>query len=327
MFRGDRSRKQTLVDFGFRLPSALDNRPLQFEEFERLMPQMICVSATPGPYEREKSEQIVEQVVRPTGLVDPPLIVRPAKTQVDDALFEIRECAKRGERALVTTLTKRMAEQLTQFLNENGARARYLHSDIDTVERADILRDLRRGEFDALVGINLLREGLDLPEVSLVAIFDADKEGFLRSEQSLIQTVGRAARNINGRAVLYADSETNSMRRAIAETQRRRQAQEKFNRENGITPRGIQKAVTRLLEVADDASVEEEAEAKRGRARDWRRMNEKALGRELRTLEKRMLTHARNLEFEQAADLRDQIRKIRELVFAKTNPDAAVAPK
>ena len=327
MFRGDRSRKQTLVDFGFRLPSALDNRPLQFEEFERLMPQMICVSATPGPYEREKSEQIVEQVVRPTGLVDPPLIVRPAKTQVDDALFEIRECAKRGERALVTTLTKRMAEQLTQFLNENGARARYLHSDIDTVERADILRDLRRGEFDALVGINLLREGLDLPEVSLVAIFDADKEGFLRSEQSLIQTVGRAARNINGRAVLYADSETNSMRRAIAETQRRRQAQEKFNRENGVTPRGIQKAVTRLLEVADDASVEEEAEAKRGRARDWRRMNEKALGRELRTLEKRMLTHARNLEFEQAADLRDQIRKIRELVFAKTNPDAAVAPK
>ena len=327
MFRGDRSRKQTLVDFGFRLPSALDNRPLQFEEFERLMPQMICVSATPGPYEREKSEQIVEQVVRPTGLVDPPLIVRPAKTQVDDALFEIRECAKRGERALVTTLTKRMAEQLTQFLNENGARARYLHSDIDTVERADILRDLRRGEFDALVGINLLREGLDLPEVSLVAIFDADKEGFLRSEQSLIQTVGRAARNINGRAVLYADSETNSMRRAIAETQRRRLAQEKFNRENGITPRGIQKAVTRLLEVADDASVEEEAEAKRGRARDWRRMNEKALGRELRTLEKRMLTHARNLEFEQAADLRDQIRKIRELVFAKTNPDAAVAPK
>ena len=327
MFRGDRSRKQTLVDFGFRLPSALDNRPLQFEEFERLMPQMICVSATPGPYEREKSEQIVEQVVRPTGLVDPPLIVRPAKTQVDDALFEIRECAKRGERALVTTLTKRMAEQLTQFLNENGARARYLHSDIDTVERADILRDLRRGEFDALVGINLLREGLDLPEVSLVAIFDADKEGFLRSEQSLIQTVGRAARNINGRAVLYADSETNSMRRAIAETQRRRRAQEKFNRENGITPRGIQKAVTRLLEVADDASVEEEAEAKRGRARDWRRMNEKALGRELRTLEKRMLTHARNLEFEQAADLRDQIRKIRELVFAKTNPDAAVAPK
>ena len=327
MFRGDRSRKQTLVDFGFRLPSALDNRPLQFEEFERLMPQMICVSATPGPYEREKSEQIVEQVVRPTGLVDPPLIVRPAKTQVDDALFEIRECAKRGERALVTTLTKRMAEQLTQFLNENGARARYLHSDIDTVERADILRDLRRGEFDALVGINLLREGLDLPEVSLVAIFDADKEGFLRSEQSLIQTVGRAARNINGRAILYADSETNSMRRAIAETQRRRQAQEKFNRENGVTPRGIQKAVTRLLEVADDASVEEEAEAKRGRARDWRRMNEKALGRELRTLEKRMLTHARNLEFEQAADLRDQIRKIRELVFAKTNPDAAVAPK
>ena len=250
MYRGDRSRKETLVEYGFRLPSALDNRPLRFDEFERLSPQTVFVSATPGPYEKEHAGQVVEQVVRPTGLIDPEVEVRPAATQVDDLLSEINRCVANDDRVLVTTLTKRMAEDLTDYLSEHGVRVRYLHSDVDTVERVEIIRDLRLGEFDVLVGINLLREGLDMPEVALVAILDADKEGFLRSDRSLIQTIGRAARNIAGRALLYADDVTGSMRRAMDETERRRARQVEFNTAHGIVPKGIQKAVADIMEGA-----------------------------------------------------------------------------
>jgi len=319
MYKGDRSRKETLVEYGFRLPSALDNRPLRFDEWERLSPQMIFVSATPGDYEARFSGQVVEQVVRPTGLVDPQVIVRPASTQVDDLLGEIRDTVDRGERVLVTTLTKRMAEDLTEYLDENGVRVRYLHSDIDTVERMEIIRDLRLGEFDVLVGINLLREGLDMPEVSLVAILDADKEGFLRAERSLIQTIGRAARNINGRAILYADHMTGSMDMAIGETNRRRDKQIAFNEAHGITPQTIRKQIADIMEGARTAGPG----SARGRGRGSERRREaevlrelpddpKALGKLMKELETRMLEHARNLEFEEAAKLRDQLKEVRE---------------
>ena len=311
MYRGDRSRKETLVKYGFRLPSALDNRPLRFEEFQSLMPPAVFVSATPAEYEKNESAQRVEQVVRPTGLVDPKVIIRPAQTQVDDLCEEIRERTKRRERVLVTTLTKRMAEQFTEFLTENGVKARYLHADIDTVERADILRDLRLGVFDVLVGINLLREGLDLPEVSLVAVFDADKEGFLRSEQSLIQTMGRAARHINGAAILYADRETGSMQRAVAETERRRAVQLAYNKKHNIQPSGVQKAVKDIIKTGEDL----EDDSKPRRRRDFRKMRESELGRELRRLEKQMLRFADNLEFERAAEMRDEIRIIKRQVL------------
>ena len=310
MYRGDRARKETLVKYGFRLPSALDNRPLRFEEFEKLAPQAVFVSATPAEYERKNSAQFAEQVVRPTGLVDPEVVVRPAQTQVDDLLGEAGARIKRGERVLVTTLTKRMAEQFTEFLTEHGIKARYLHADIDTVERADILRDLRLGVFDVLVGINLLREGLDLPEVSLVAVFDADKEGFLRSEQSLIQTMGRAARHINGTAVLYADKETGSMQRAMAETKRRRALQTAYNKKHGIRPSGVQKAVKDIIKTGED--LDEEGSAKR---RKLRRMGEAETGRELRRLERKMMKLSGDLEFERAAEVRDEIREIKSRVF------------
>ncbi len=318
MYKGDRSRKETLVEYGFRLPSALDNRPLRFDEWEDLSPQIIFVSATPGPYEAERSGQIVEQVVRPTGLVDPDVIVRPASTQVDDLFDEIRITVGKGERVLVTTLTKRMAEDLTDYLDEHGVKVRYLHSDIETVERMEIIRDLRLGVFDVLVGINLLREGLDLPEVSLVAILDADKEGFLRSERSLIQTIGRAARNINGRAILYADKMTGSMERALAETNRRRIKQAAFNEEHGITPRSIQKKVADVMEGARSQRPGT-ARGRTSRSRSGVKPlpdvpeDPKALGKLLKTLEERMMEHAKDLEFEQAAEVRDQITEIRKL--------------
>ncbi len=313
MYKGDRSRKETLVEYGFRLPSALDNRPLKFEEWEAMAPQMIFVSATPGPYEGRKAGQVVEQVVRPTGLVDPEVQVRPVRTQVDDVLSEINACVERGERALVTTLTKRMAEDLTEYLTEHGVKVRYLHSDVDTVERMEIIRDLRLGKFDAIVGINLLREGLDMPEVSLVAILDADKEGFLRSEGALIQTIGRAARNLNGHAILYADRITGSMERAMAETTRRREKQLAFNAEHGITPRGVRKAVTDIME---GARSEPETPARRGKGkvappRDPATLGPEQLGREIRRLEGEMLKHARNLEFEEAAACRDAIEGLK----------------
>ncbi|CUA96159.1 excinuclease ABC subunit UvrB [Thiomonas bhubaneswarensis] len=316
MYNGDRARKQTLVEYGFRLPSALDNRPLKFAEFERKMRQAIFVSATPADYEEQHADQVVEQVVRPTGLVDPQLEVRPATSQVDDVLGEIRLRVEKGERVLITTLTKRMAEQLTDYLDENGVKVRYLHSDIDTVERVEILRDLRLGTFDVLVGINLLREGLDIPEVSLVAILDADKEGFLRSTRSLIQTIGRAARNVNGMAILYADRITDSMRRAIDETERRRAKQIAFNAEHGITPKALNKSVRDLIDGVVQTpgkglragSVEREiAELQIDNAQD--------VAREIKRLEKRMIEHARNLEFEQAARVRDQLGLLRQRVF------------
>ncbi len=318
MYKGDRSRKETLVEYGFRLPSALDNRPLRFDEWEALGPQAIFVSATPGPYEAQFAGQVVEQVVRPTGLVDPDVIVRPASTQVDDLLGEINATVSAGDRVLVTTLTKRMAEDLTEYLDEHGIRVRYLHSDIDTVERMEIIRDLRMGEFDVLVGINLLREGLDMPEVSLVAILDADKEGFLRAERSLIQTIGRAARNINGRAILYADTMTGSMESAIAETTRRREKQVAYNEVHNITPQTIRKRVADVMEGARVAGPG--AARGRGRANGGDRKtadmdvptDPRALGKFLARLEEEMLAHARNLEFEEAARLRDQIREIRE---------------
>ena len=318
MYKGDRSRKETLVEFGFRLPSALDNRPLRFDEWERLAPQMVFVSATPGNYEGERGGATVEQVVRPTGLVDPDVIVRPASTQVDDLFEEIHLTVAKNERVLVTTLTKRMAEDLTDYLDEHGVRVRYLHSDIDTVERMEIIRDLRRGEFDVLVGINLLREGLDMPEVSLVAILDADKEGFLRAERSLIQTIGRAARNLNGRAILYADNMTGSMERAIGETNRRRTKQTEFNEEHGIIPRSVQKDIADVMEGArstrpgSSRGLAKRVEKKERAIERALPDDPKALGKLLAKLENEMLEHAKNLEFEEAAALRDEISLIRE---------------
>ncbi|TNE92990.1 excinuclease ABC subunit UvrB [Porticoccus sp.] len=318
MYRGDRSRKETLVEYGFRLPSALDNRPMRFDEWERLAPQTIFVSATPGKYEAEKTGQVVEQVVRPTGLVDPQITVRPASSQVDDVLSEINLCVGHGERVLITVLTKRMAEDLTEYLDEHGVRVRYLHSDIETVERVEIIRDLRLGEFDVLVGINLLREGLDMPEVALVAIFDADKEGFLRSEQSLIQTIGRAARNVNGRAILYADKITGSMQRAMDETERRREKQVAFNREHHVTPQGIKKSVADIMEgarsipgkggrkVAERSGKYEAEQALASSSGDiWHQID---------MLEKQMFECAKNLEFEEAARLRDRVHKLKQQV-------------
>ncbi len=320
MYKGDRSRKTTLVEYGFRLPRALDNRPLQFEEFEQRMRQVVFVSATPSTYETSRSGQIVEQVVRPTGLVDPIVEVRPATTQVDDVLFEIRERTKKAERILITTLTKRMAEQLTEYLSDNGVKVRYLHSDIDTVERVEILRDLRLGAFDVLVGINLLREGLDIPEVSLVAILDADKEGFLRSERSLIQTIGRAARNVNGHAILYADRITDSMKKAMSETERRRNRQMAHNLEMGITPQGINKKVRDMIDgvISSKASKDASKEAERRdmlRATGVEEFTEKDLAKRIKQLEKQMFEAAKNLEFEQAARLRDQLAQLKERAF------------
>ncbi|MCW5220821.1 excinuclease ABC subunit UvrB [Verminephrobacter aporrectodeae subsp. tuberculatae] len=325
MYSGDRSRKTTLVEYGFRLPSALDNRPLKFEEFERRMRQVVFVSATPAGYERTHSGQIVDQLVRPTGLVDPQVEVRPATHQVDDVLQEIRICVEKRERVLITTLTKRMAEQLTDYLTDNGVKVRYLHSDVDTVERVEIIRDLRLGAFDVLVGINLLREGLDIPEVSLVAILDADKEGFLRAERSLIQTIGRAARNLNGRAILYADRITDSMQKAMGETERRRTKQIAHNVEHAITPRGIVKRVRDLIDgvhsekAGKDAQRLEQEAMQRAQLQD---MSEKDLAREIKRLEKRMLEHARNLEFEQAAQMRDQLTRLKDQAFGAHGGDA-----
>jgi excinuclease ABC subunit B len=318
MFNGDRSRKQTLVDYGFRLPSALDNRPLKFDEFEHKMRQVVFVSATPAAYEKAHAGQVVEQLVRPTGLVDPQIEVRPATSQVDDLLSEIHERVKVSERVLVTTLTKRMAEQLTEYLGDNGVRVRYLHSDIDTVERVEIIRDLRLGAFDVLVGINLLREGLDIPEVSLVAILDADKEGFLRAERSLIQTIGRAARNVNGKAILYADKMTDSMRQAMEETERRRIKQLAFNQQQGITPRGVVKRIKDIIDGVynvDDARAELKAAQDRAK---YDEMPEKDLAKEIKRLEKQMLDAAKNLEFEKAARLRDQLSNLKKQVFGAT---------
>ena len=320
MYNGDRSRKTTLVEYGFRLPSALDNRPLQFAEFETKMRQAIFVSATPAQWEKDHSSKVVEQVVRPTGLVDPEVEVRPALSQVDDVLQEIRIRVEKHERVLITTLTKRMAEQLTDYIAENGVKVRYLHSDIDTVERVEILRDLRLGLFDVLVGINLLREGLDIPEVSLVAILDADKEGFLRSERSLIQTIGRAARNVNGRAILYADKITESMKKAISETERRRKKQIAFNVENGITPRSIIKQVRDLIDGVYSETAGKEAEKLERdahRRAEVEAMSEKDIAREIKRLEKLMMEHARNLEFEKAAQVRDQLGVLKEQAFGK----------
>ena len=323
MYKGDRSRKENLVDYGFRLPSALDNRPLKFDEFERQMRQTVFVSATPADYESQHAGQVVEQVARPTGLIDPEVIVRPATTQVDDLLGEINKRVAVSERVLVTTLTKRMAEDLTDFLADNGIKVRYLHSDIDTVERVEIIRDLRLGEFDVLVGINLLREGLDIPEVSLVAILDADKEGFLRSERSLIQTIGRAARHIHGTAILYADRITLSMQKAIAETERRREKQIAFNQQHGIVPRGVSKKIKDIIDgVYDAESAQTELKAAQQRA-VYEAMDEKTVAREIKRLEKQMLECAKNLEFEKAAAARDELFRLREQVFgaAQHDPD------
>ena len=321
MYRGDRSRKETLVEYGFRLPSALDNRPLQFEEFAALAPQMIYVSATPGPYEMQKSDVIAEQVVRPTGLVDPEIDVRPVVSQVDDVLSEINDCVGRGERVLITTLTKRMAEDLTEYLDEHGVRVRYLHSDIDTVERVEIIRGLRNADFDVLVGINLLREGLDIPEVSLVAILDADKEGFLRSERSLIQTVGRAARHLHGRAIMYADEVTGSMQRAIDETNRRRDKQITFNQEHGITPRGITKKVPDIMEGARKSPAERAIYRTRledvADSAEYLALTPEQGMKKIKQLEHRMYEHARNLEFEEAAKLRDELFHLKDVVLGK----------
>ncbi|MDG1032793.1 MAG: excinuclease ABC subunit UvrB, partial [Luminiphilus sp.] len=322
MYKGDRSRKETLVEYGFRLPSALDNRPMKFEEWESMSPQAIFVSATPGRYEGEHAGATVEQLVRPTGLVDPVIEIRPARTQVDDLLAEIRETTAKGDRVLVTTLTKRMSEDLTEYLSEHDVKVRYLHSDIDTVERVEIIRDLRLGHFDVLVGINLLREGLDMPEVSLVTILDADKEGFLRSDKSLIQTIGRAARHLNGRAILYADKMTGSMERAISETQRRRDAQLAFNEKHGVVPKGIEKSVQDILEGArrmpTKARSAREAKVANDRlafTQDVMSMTPAALSRKLAELENNMAAHAKNLEFEEAAAVRDQIAELKQIAF------------
>ncbi len=315
MYNGDKARKSTLVEYGFRLPSAMDNRPLKFEEFEKKMRQVIFVSATPASYENEHADKVVEQVVRPTGLVDPIIHVRPASSQVDDVISEINDRIKVGERVLVTTLTKRMSEQLTEFMSDNGIKVRYLHSDIDTVERVEILRDLRLGVFDVLIGINLLREGLDIPEVSLVAILDADKEGFLRSERSLIQTIGRAARNVNGTAILYADKMTDSMKRAIGETERRRAKQTEFNKLHGIEPKGVVKRIKDIIDgVYDVDEKRSELKIAEEKAR-YEDMSEKQLAKEIKQLEKLMVDHAKNLEFEKAAAARDQLLKLKAMVF------------
>jgi len=315
MFKGDRARKENLVDYGFRLPSALDNRPLRFDEFEKLMPQTIFVSATPAKYEAEFSGQVVEQVVRPTGLIDPTVEIRPARNQVDDLLVEIGKRTEVGERVLVTTLTKRMAEDLTDYLAENKVKVRYLHSDVDTVERVEIIRDLRLGVFDVLIGINLLREGLDIPEVSLVAILDADKEGFLRSERSLIQTMGRAARHLNGMAILYADKLTDSMKAAIGETERRRKVQIAYNEEHGIIPKGVQKRIKDMIEgIYDPDAAKEELKAAQSEAR-YEVMSEKDLAMAIKRTEKDMMEAARNLEFERAAKLRDELKELKSRLF------------
>jgi excinuclease ABC subunit B len=315
MYRGDRSRKEVLVEYGFRLPSALDNRPLRFDEFERKMRRCIFVSATPSAFELQRSSQVVEQLVRPTGLIDPRLEVRPARTQVDDLLSEISVRVAAGDRVLVTTLTKRMSEDLTGFLAEHGVKVRYLHSDVDNLERVEILRDLRAGTFDVLVGINLLREGLDLPEVSLVAILDADKEGFLRSERSLIQTIGRAARNLNGTAILYGDVVTESMRRAIEETDRRRERQTEFNLRHGIIPQGVQKQVKDLIDGVYEATNARSDQRAADQRIEAESMSEAQLGREIKRLERQMLELAKNLEFEKAARVRDQLSSLRQRVF------------
>ena len=322
MYRGDRSRKQTLVDFGFRLPSALDNRPLMFEEFEVLSPQMIYVSATPGDYELKKSDQTVEQVVRPTGLVDPQIEVRPAKSQVDDLLSEISRVVELNERVLVTTLTKRMSEDLTSYLKDHDIKVKYLHSDVDTVERVEIIRGLRLGEFDVLVGINLLREGLDIPEVSLVAILDADKEGFLRSDRSLIQTIGRAARNINGKAILYADEITGSIKRTIDETERRREKQLKHNEVNKISPKGVVKSIPDIME-AESVNKKEKKYIDDDFAREYSGISPSIAMRKIKKLEKKMYEHASNLEFEEASKIRDEIKKVKEFIFSSNDKETA----
>ncbi|WP_251369128.1 excinuclease ABC subunit UvrB [Polynucleobacter sp. JS-Mosq-20-D10] len=322
MYNGDKSRKHTLVEFGFRLPSAMDNRPLKFTEFETKMRQTVFVSATPADYENTHTGQVVEQVARPTGLVDPEIEVLPASTQVDDLLNQIHERVKVHERVLVTVLTKRMAEQLTDYLSDNGVKVRYVHSDIDTVERVEILRDLRLGVFDVLVGINLLREGLDIPEVSLVAILDADKEGFLRSERSLIQTIGRAARNVKGKAILYADRITDSMKRAMGETERRRTKQIAFNKANGIEPRGVKKRIKDIIDgVYDVKEKRSEMQVEQERAR-YEDMSEKDLASEIKRLEKQMNSEAKNLEFEKAASTRDRLTKVKEMAFGARSRDA-----
>ncbi|ASP40363.1 excinuclease ABC subunit B [Bacterioplanes sanyensis] len=329
MYRGDRSRKETLVQFGFRLPSALDNRPMRFEEWESIVPQCVFVSATPGAYENEHQDQVVEQVVRPTGLVDPLMEVRPATGQVDDVLHEVNERAAQGERILITVLTKRMAEDLTEFLLEQNVRVRYLHSDIDTVERVEIIRDLRLGEFDVLVGINLLREGLDIPEVSLVAIFDADKEGFLRSERSLIQTIGRAARNLNGKAILYADRVTDAMQKAMDETERRREKQVRFNEEHGITPQGVKKSVEDILEAAPPPGKKGKGRGKNKTRKvaeeaaaygddDWRSLNASELVKRVSEVEDKMFKAAKDLNFEEAARWRDLLHDMKQGVITNS---------
>ncbi len=321
MYKGDRARKENLVDYGFRLPSAMDNRPLRFEEFEQIMRQCIFVTATPADYEATHQQQVAEQVVRPTGLIDPEIVVKPADTQVDDLLSEIKLRVDVGERVLATTLTKRMAEDLTDYLSEHGVKVRYLHSDIDTVERVEIIRDLRLGEFDVLIGINLLREGLDIPEVSLVAILDADKEGFLRSERSLIQTTGRAARNLNGKVIFYANRITRSMKLAMDETERRRTKQIAFNKEHGITPKGVSKRIKDIIDgVYDKDAAQKEIKAAQAQA-DYGKMTEKQLLKEMKRIEKDMLEAAKNLEFEKAATLRDQLKKLREQFYGAEVPD------
>jgi excinuclease ABC subunit B len=325
MYNGDRSRKTNLVDYGFRLPSALDNRPLKFEEFEAKLRQTVFVSATPADYENAHADNVVEQVVRPTGLVDPQIIVKPARTQVDDLMSEIQDRIAKDERVLVTTLTKRMAEQLTEYLSDHGIKVRYLHSDIETVERVEILRDLRLGTFHVLVGINLLREGLDLPEVSLVAVLDADKEGFLRSERSLIQTIGRAARNLNGVAILYADRVTDSMRKAIDETERRRAKQIAFNTANGITPIGIKKSIRDMIDgVYSPQQARESLDSEQQTAK-VEAMSEKQISKEIKRLEKLMLDHAKNLEFEKAAQVRDQLHVLKQQAFGAPGTDNVVS--
>jgi excinuclease ABC subunit B len=326
MYNGDRSRKTNLVDYGFRLPSALDNRPLKFTEFESKMRQTVFVSATPAEYENTHADNVVEQVVRPTGLVDPLIFVRPALSQVDDLMSEITDRIAKDERVLVTTLTKRMAEQLTEYLSDHGIKVRYLHSDIDTVERVEILRDLRLGTFHVLVGINLLREGLDLPEVSLVAVLDADKEGFLRSERSLIQTIGRAARNLNGVAILYADQMTDSMKRAIDETERRRNKQIAFNAEHGITPKGVEKKIKDMIDgVHSAASAKQRLESAQEETAKVESMSEKQIGKEIKRLEKLMVDHAKNLEFEKAAQVRDQLHVLKQQAFGAPGADNVVS--